>query len=1695
MCGMTSPRVRRLGRGLAIAGITILTIVVAVVAALQMPAVATWAANRLVALAPLNPGYALDVGGVSGNWLTNLTLRDVVLRHGPSELVRLERLAVGYNPLQLRGPDRRLRRLTVDGGSIAASRGPDGWDLASALQSSPDDTAAAAGAFIVDRLEVRGLDVEARLAPDSTARARGFTLLGRDLVAGDTLLATIDSLGAEIAPPGDPPLWFSLTAAGAATAEAFRLDPLRISSHRSDIAGRAMVPRSFDVSRIADLLEVELEARPLALADLAAVYPGVVPDGELILDAAATSEGRLVTAQLAARLDSATIDLEGSTVVGRGGPAVYRVRGEISALDPSRLHRSAPIGAFNGAVEADLRGETLAVADGKASLRLRGSRVATTELRDLDLRADVTRGRADLRVRGDLLGGTIRATGWARPFDSVPSYSLAGGARGLEGTQAVATALAGEDGSPVLDLRFDVEGDGIAPREADLRGRLDLAAIRSGGERVSLGGARLGLADGRMEIRPKLLVAGGSVTGVGTVTLGDTIAYEVRSGRVEGVDLGRLMNDTVAAPLSGRFRLSGRGTAPEEAVVTATIELDELRYAARRIEELIARARVEGGRARLDLRGVVQGGRVTVAATARPFDAVTSFRVSRAALDSVDLGTLLGQPTLAGPVTLAGSGDGSWGETRRRVKGSLTVAPSRLGRIELSAGEASAELDGGRLAYALDLTTSGGSLALAGDGRPMAEAPSYVIREGRVESLDLGALLGNDSVSTAIDAGFSGSLAGTGLDSLLARMELDLRPSRVNQAELGPGRVTLELNRGALQGDLRLEGGDATLAADLTGQVGTDRSQVRAEGDLRVERLARWTGDTAVDGRVESRFGLDLVADSSGLSTVGGTVTALGGAGDLRIQQLYVAFRPSPGAIEVDTLTLASNVLALSGGGRVPLRSDAAAPADTFRLTGRSGDITALAALAGADSIALDSTLVELAVTGPPERRMVNGRVDAYRLLYGGSLAERLTVEGGGTVDSTGMGALAGRIQVDGAAAGNVSVRRIDLTGRYDSLVALQGTVRVNDDIGLALDLVGTAAGDTTNATLRRLDLAEGGRRWTLARPAEIGVRPKAVEVDGFALGAGDRSITIDGLFTRRDSSELTARIVNLELGALARARLVPVPGRVDGTLRISGPAATPSVEGEIGLAVRERDGDEVGRIDTELSWTRTGLTLDATAGHGTQGDRLSIAGTLPWRLTLVPEDTAAGVGFARAPADTMSLTVRADSFSLALFDPMLPELTATGLTGALAVDAHIGGTPDQPRATGAVDLRDLGVELPALGVTYSGGRVVADFESTRLRIDTLRLVTGDDEELFASGDVVLEPLTDPAFAIEVGLQEFLVSDSDQLRAVATGDLELAGTAAQPVLTGEIRLNEAEIFVGGPTAAAVEEVVLTPADRTQLAQRFGPGVLAAADAETAFLDRFRMNLDVSFPRRVWFRKTESPSMNIELSGRISVRQEPGGEMEFFGQVQPIPRRGELDLYGRSFQLTEGEIALRGPVEAVTLDVTAQYQVPTEGDPDAEEVLINVRASGSPDSLDLQFDADPSMPQEDIISYIVTGRPASDNPFVGQEGGGGFDATQVAVNQLAETLGGAAGEELGFDVFTIRQEPERGLTLTAGRYIASRLFVSLQQPLRIGTAADQQATGATGPGFELEYGLRQWLRSTLRGGSLPTSLLLRGRHAF
>jgi translocation and assembly module TamB len=1687
---MTSNSARRWTRPLAILGIGFLTLVVTILALLQLPPVATWVMRQVVTVVPLNPGFELEVGRVSGDWLHRLALEDVRLMRNDRELARVERLTAEYDLRELRGAETRLQELTVEGAQVVARRQGDGWDLANALRASADTTSGGGG-LRIEALRLRDVQLVAQLSPDSAVRVRGLALRARDLVIGDQVLLEIDQLNAAVAPPGTM-RWFAIATRGAVTAEEFRFDPVRIQTEQTRLAGRLVLPRDLDDTRLIDRLDLRLRAEPLALADLAAVVPAVTPAGELRLDARATGdEDGLVTASLGARLDEATLTLSG--VAPLAGRADYRLQGTLRRVDPAGLLVAAPAGSLNGNVEAELKGPSLARSNGRVELRLTPSRLAGTSLEHLNLRANVRGGSAELRLRGALEQATVTAAGRVRPFDSIPQYRLSGVATDLPGSAAVARSLAGAAGEPVLDVRFQVAGAGLSPGEAHLTGTVQFTAVRQGGDQVPLGHTSIALSGGRLDARPELLVGGGTVTAQVVARLGDTLTYEVRRGTIERVDLSDALADTAMAPFSGRFALSGRGLAPEEAVVSAQLSLDELSYAERRLEQVTGQARLAGGRARIDLRGMLAGGRLTIAADTRPFDATKTFQLRRAALDRVDLGTFLGRPDLAGPVTLSATGSGRLREDDRSLRGQVTIEPSRLGRIEVDSGSLGARLSGDRLTYDASIETNAGTFAVAGDGRPLADVPFFAIRQGRVDSIDLGTLLGRPDLRTAVTSRFTGTMSGGSADSMQGKLSLELLPSRINQAQINSGHVQLAIAEGSVRGDLQLEGRDGELVADVSGRAG-DAMQLHADGNLRLERLARWTGRPDADGRVESRFVLDAVADSAGLVSLGGSLNARGGIGGVRLHAVHLTLAPVAGAIQLDTLFVRSNVAALDGGGRVALRDDAGR--DTLRITGSTLDVAPLAALAGADSVSLDSANVDLVLSGPAEHWRLDGKADVYRILAAGNLADRVNLQVGAALDSSGLSAVAGRLQLEGAAYGKMRIPVARLSGRYDSLITLQANVAIGDSVRLTTALQGVT-GDTTRAVLQRLDLAEGGRVWSLEQPANMEVRPRVV-MDNFALRAGNRRIIVNGVFDRRSASDMAVRVTNLDLEAFRAIGLTPIGGRLDGWVRLSGPAAAPTLEGRIGLGIRQKDGKEIGRIRTDLDWTKEALQIDATAVP-LRGGRLTVNGTLPWRLSLAPADTSAAVEVVRGTADTLALAVRADSFDLRIFEPLLPPESAQELQGALVVDARVTGTPAVPRAEGSVRVTRAGITVPTINVSYERGELVGQMTGDELRIERLELRTGKKERLTATGVVRLRPLDDPGLDLKADLKDFRIANSETLKSQASGTLHLAGTAQVPTLTGALTLGRSEIIVGGSEASAsVEKVELTPEDLRQLARQFGPAVLARADESPGLVDRFQLDLDLRFPGRVWFRKKGSPKADIELSGRIRLRQDPGDPMQFFGRVEPIPGRGTLDVFGREFRLTGGNIILAGPTDSTRLDVTAQYRVPTQGGPEDEGVVVDVAARGHLDSLALEFQADPSMSQDDMVSYIVTGRPASDNPLAEQSSGeesAGEMGAQVALSGLSESLSDAAEEQLGLDVFQIRQEGLHGLTLTAGRYVGSRVFLSMHLPIELGSQAQQAPGTSLGPSFELEYAVRRWIRANVRGGNVPPRFTLRSRYAY
>ena len=345
----------------------------------------------------------------------------------------------------------------------------------------------------IENLKLRDVQLMAELSPDSVVRVRDSTWSGA-ISWWATRCSWRSTSSTWRLAPGDH-RWFALATRGAITAAEFRSDPLQIQTEETRIAGRAVLPRNLEDPRLADRLDVRLQATPLALADLAALVPSVTPEGDLHIDASARGAGDgLVTAHLGARLDEATLTLDGVAPLTKG-KADYRLRGSMRRLDPARLYKTAPSGSLNGTVTADLRGATLKRSGGRVELRLTPSRLAGNSVHRLGLRADFQNGSAAVTWRGTIEQGTLAGTGRIRPFDSIPEYRLRGTATDLPGSIAVARRLSGDSLASGLDVGFQLAGAGVSPTTASVTGKVTFTATQED-DPIPLGQATLSLARG-----------------------------------------------------------------------------------------------------------------------------------------------------------------------------------------------------------------------------------------------------------------------------------------------------------------------------------------------------------------------------------------------------------------------------------------------------------------------------------------------------------------------------------------------------------------------------------------------------------------------------------------------------------------------------------------------------------------------------------------------------------------------------------------------------------------------------------------------------------------------------------------------------------------------------------------------------------------------------------------------------------------------------------------------------------------------------------------------------------------------------------------------------------------------------------------------------------------------------------------------
>jgi translocation and assembly module TamB len=877
------------------------------------------------------------------------------------------------------------------------------------------------------------------------------------------------------------------------------------------------------------------------------------------------------------------------------------------------------------------------------------------------------------------------------------------------------------------------------------------------------------------------------------------------------------------------------------------------------------------------------------------------------------------------------------------------------------------------------------------------------------------------------------------------------------------GTVTRTAEGAVAAKSIRLLGAHATASADA--DISSDFGQVDGKLQIDLPRLAVLSQplETPVEGAATARadFGGTLTqlkvnarADATGLQFGAQRLDKLGV--DLALTDAAAPAGNLAAAFSVDTLDGRASAAFARTGLETLSVSKLSVTAPGTAVDGTLDIMLDKALVAGSVNarirdLSVWSGLAGTKIAGAAEARATFAAKDGQRADIDASLRDLRFSDAGAAVSRVRiearladlLGQPSGKATVDASAVTLPELRadtvrvvaQSSRPGRFAVTADAQGALRPGPKPSpFRLSMASEIAIADREQRLRvtRLTGRVGNHDITSRSPLTVAIGPDSLRLDGLDLRIDQGRLSGNGarsgeqLALKIEASELPLELIDL---AAPERRIA---GTLGASLGISGTVARP--QGQFEAQIRNFRPNAAGKDMPPLAMTARGTWKEARldlTGRVDGPDRtgLDLTGALPLQLDpqpLVP--TVPGGGAIRA-------TARGDG-RLETWANVLP-LGEDRISGRYDIDISVRGTMAAPEAGGRLAVAD--------------GRYVNFAAGTELRNLNLELVGAERRftlKQFSATDAAKGTITGGGFidlaavpgpAVDFGAQfaDFQVMRRDDVTGAADGDLRVSGTLAAAVLSGQIRMNRAEIRIPEklPPNIARLDVVEVDSRRGET-----PSKPEKVDGEA--VTRLDLHLDV--PARAFVRGRGLDSEwkgNAHVTGTIA-------KPAITGKLESV--RGEFSFLSKRFVLAQSAIDFVGGDEIdPTLNIVAEHKSST--------IVAQAMITGPSSDPTIKLTSQPELPQDEILSHVLFGRGAGEiTPMQGLE-----------LAQAAATLAGRGGGPgimdrvrniTGLDRLDISSggttaSGASGAKLEAGEYVSDKVFVGIEQ----GAAAQSTRT--------------------------------------
>ena len=429
------------------------------------------------------------------------------------------------------------------------------------------------------------------------------------------------------------------------------------------------------------------------------------------------------------------------------------------------------------------------------------------------------------------------------------------------------------------------------------------------------------------------------------------------------------------------------------------------------------------------------------------------------------------------------------------------------------------------------------------------------------------------------------------------------------------------------------------------------------------------------------------------------------------------------------------------------------------------------------------------------------------------------------------------------------------------------------------------------------------------------------------------------------------------------------------------------------------------------------------------------------------------------------------------------------------AAEGTLTATGSIRRPTLAGDLR---VPDGAFRVTALGGTMRDVAANVRLRGDTVVVdsvtgytAPGRKGRIALAGGVGIKDAARPSVDLRFTAENARVLDNEQGRLTANAQIAAYGPFDGVNVSGGARVLGGVIYIpksdSRQVLSAGDPAVFAVVDTAQLR---GTGVLPT---QSPLLENLRMDVFVGVDRDTWVRSSEA-NVEIYSDGDLRVRVDRAKQALAIDGIVNTDR-GEYEFLSKRFQIRRGSATFIGLQDInPNLQITAEYEVAQAA---RQPLAVRIQIGGTLESprIALESDAQPPIPQTDLLSYLAFGNPTGSLPVIGGSSLAGpstqgtpIGATAAVARQrlagvflgvLVDEAESNLGRSLGADVFNITPSGElapelarfevsgletilKSTQVEFGRYFNRQLFVGLQA-----TPVFYQGTPPI-PGFRVQY---------------------------